>query len=636
MSERELRDVRGGRVAMIYQDPLSALNPVLTVGRQLTEVLERHRAMRSRAARQRAVELLGLVGIPQPERRLDDYPHQFSGGMRQRVMIAMAISCEPALLIADEPTTALDVTVQAQILELLGRLKRDLGMGLILITHDLGIVAGITDRVLIMYAGGIVEDGPTDQVLDDPRMPYTLGLLRSVPRLDLPAPGGPDADPGQSARPDARAAGLSVRAALPVPDRRLRRGTAGSRTHRAESPDRLLGRRRDRGRPPRRGGRYVSGALPLSSARSAAARVESAPEPGPPFLEVKDLFVQYAGRSGLVRAVDGVSFDVAKGEAFALVGESGCGKSSTGRAIVQLERIHHGQVRLGGTRSRRSTGQRCAGRADGSRWSSRIPYTSLDPRLTAGAIIRQPLDIHRIGSRSERRTRSHELLRTVGLDETFDDRYPRQLSGGQRQRVGIARALVLEPDLLVCDEPISALDVSIQAQIITLLEELQARLGLTIVFIAHDLAVVRHLADRVAVMYLGKIVETAAVDDLFGRPLHPYTQALISAVPIPNTRIERRRKRIILTGDVPSPIDPPSGCRFRTRCPYAQARCAAEEPALRLAGNGHVVACHFYEEIEQGSAADIVGVPSMPPPVAPIASASAPAGLAPQPRTTGL
>jgi oligopeptide transport system ATP-binding protein len=337
----------------------------------------------------------------------------------------------------------------------------------------------------------------------------------------------------------------------------------------------------------------AQGALPLADA--------------PAFLDVSDLHVHYSGRSGLVRAVDGVNFAVAQGEAFALVGESGCGKSSTGRAIVQLEHIASGRINLDGIEISALRGKALRSMRRRFQMVFQDPFTSLDPRLTVGAIIREPLEIHRIGDRASRRQESDELLRTVGLDEAFDGRLPRQLSGGQRQRVGIARALVLKPDLLVCDEPISALDVSIQAQILTLLEDLQARFQLTIVFIAHDLAVVRHLSDRVAVMYLGKLIEIAPVDGLFGRPLHPYTQALISAAPIPNTRIERKRKRIILTGDVPSPINPPSGCRFRTRCPYARARCAEEEPLLRTAATGHVVACHFFEEIEQKEGHEVAG-----------------------------
>lgn len=324
----------------------------------------------------------------------------------------------------------------------------------------------------------------------------------------------------------------------------------------------------------------------------------------PAFLSVEDLHVHYPTRAGLVRAVDGVSFEVAKGEAFSLVGESGCGKSSTGRALVQLERIAAGRVSLDGTAISELRGPALRHSRRRFQMVFQDPYTSLDPRMQVGQIVRHALDIHRVGSRSTRQRRGIELLQLVGLDATFEHRHARQLSGGQRQRVGIARALALEPDLLVCDEPISALDVSIQAQIVTLLEDLQARLGLTIVFIAHDLAVVRHLSDRVAVMYLGRIVETAPVDDLFARPLHPYTQALISAAPIPNTRIERRRKRIILTGDVPSPINPPSGCRFRTRCPFARPRCSDEVPELRIAASGHVVACHFFEEIERRQLVD--------------------------------
>lgn len=364
---------------------------------------------------------------------------------------------------------------------------------------------------------------------------------------------------------------------------------------------------------------------------SAARRSRESPSAETPtgsargFLEVDDLHVHYPGNAGLVRAVDGVTLSVARGEAFALVGESGCGKSSTGRAVVQLERAVRGRVRLDGVEISALRGAALRTMRRRFQMVFQDPYTSLDPRLTVGGIIREPLEIHSLGDRASRVAQSNDLLRTVGLDETFDGRYPRQLSGGQRQRVGIARALVLKPDLLVCDEPISALDVSIQAQIITLLEELQATFGLTILFIAHDLAVVRHLADRVAVMYLGKIVESAPVDDLFGRPLHPYSQALISAAPIPNTRIERHRQRIILTGDVPSPVNPPSGCRFRTRCLYAQARCAEEEPQLRESASGHTVACHFFEEIEANQPAVGLSAPSAV--VARATEAPSPSGL---------
>jgi oligopeptide/dipeptide ABC transporter ATP-binding protein len=326
--------------------------------------------------------------------------------------------------------------------------------------------------------------------------------------------------------------------------------------------------------------------------------------PTPEFLEVRDLHVQYSSASGPVYAVDGVSFSVARGEVFAIVGESGCGKSSTARAILRLEPITSGTVQLDGIETSAIEGKQLRAMRRRFQMVFQDPFTSLDPRLTVGRIIREAMVLNGVGDRSSRRKRSDEMLRLVGLDESFDQRMPRNLSGGQRQRIGIARALVLDPDVLVCDEPVSALDVSIQAQIIRLLDDLQNRLGLTIVFISHDLAVVRHVADRVAVMYLGKIVETATVDALFGSPAHPYSQALISAAPLPNTALERSRHRILLTGDVPSAANPPSGCRFRTRCKYAQQRCSDEEPLLRRVGDGHEAACHFFEEIRANQAAD--------------------------------
>lgn len=316
-----------------------------------------------------------------------------------------------------------------------------------------------------------------------------------------------------------------------------------------------------------------------------------------PFFQVTDLHVQYSSGSGTVYAVDGVSFGVERGEVFALVGESGCGKSSTARAIVQLEPIASGSVHLDEVEISSLHGKALRSLRRRFQMVFQDPFTSLDPRLTVGRIIREPMILNDVGNRASRRKRSDELLRIVGLDESFDNRLPRNLSGGQRQRIGIARALALEPEVLVCDEPVSALDVSIQAQILTLLEDLQSRLQLMIVFISHDLAVVRHVADRVGVMYLGKIVETAPVDVLFGQPAHPYSQALISAAPLPNTVLERNRRRILLTGDVPSAANPPSGCRFRTRCSYAKQQCTDEEPLLRTVSSGHQAACHYFEEI---------------------------------------
>ncbi|MCP2341133.1 ABC transporter ATP-binding protein [Actinomadura rupiterrae] len=514
LSERELRDVRGARIGMVFQDPMSSLNPVMRIRDQITEGI---RGLPAKAARDRAVEVMTRVGIPDPEARLADYPHAFSGGMRQRVMIAMALANRPDLIIADEPTTALDVTVQAQIIDLLAELNRDIGTAVLLITHNLGVVARLCSRALVMRHGRIVESGPVDRLFAEPEHEYTRALLAAVPRLDGPRDLPPAGD----------------------------------------------------------------GAV----------------------LETRDVAMAFTSRRAfgrkapVVRALDGVSLSVAPGETLGLVGESGCGKSTLGKAVLGIHRPTGGSVTVNGVALGPRTERRIRGDVQ---MVFQDPYSSLDPRMTIGALLREPLEVH--GFSGDRDARVAELLELVGLDASMADRYPHEFSGGQRQRVAIARALAVEPKLIVCDEAISALDVSLQAQIVALLGDLQRRLGLAYLFIAHDLAAVRRISHRIAVMYLGQVVELGPADALTGTPLHPYTAALLSAVPEPDPPLERRRERIVLTGDVPSPLAPPPGCRFHGRCPVGpsvhpdRTICATETPVLREVAPGRHVACHFAAE----------------------------------------
>ena len=589
-----LRAIRGGKIGYVFQDPMTSLNPVFDIGFQICEPLRKHLNLSKAAAKNRAVELLELVGIPDARSRLGDYPHQFSGGMRQRVMIAIALACDPQVLIADEPTTALDVTIQAQILELIKQLREKLGMAIIWITHDLGVVASIADRVMVMYGGQIVEQAPVRELFANPQHPYTRALLAAMPSVrrerteKLKVIGGHP--PIMTSKP----------VACTFRDRCSNRVESCSR----ENP--LL-------RPVNKAHEVACFHHSARELRTLPADIspssqrQSSPHPDAssaqqPMVRIRNLkmcFPLYGGllkrQVGAVKAVNGVSFDIREGETLALVGESGCGKSTIGRSILRLYDVTAGSIRIDGVEIAKASPRSLRDVRPLMQMIFQDPQASLNPRMTIGNIIGEPLREHSVLSKKNRLARVHELMDQVGLSSSFIDRYSHEFSGGQRQRIGIARALALNPRFIVCDEPIAALDVSIQAQVVNLLEELQDRLGLTYLFISHDLSMVRHIADRVAVMYLGQIVELSSCDTLYRNPLHPYTQALLSAVPEPDPEVEKRVQRIILQGDVPSPVNPPTGCNFCTRCPQVMDVCKQIEPELTESHPGRFVACHLID-----------------------------------------
>ncbi|HHJ14315.1 MAG TPA: ABC transporter ATP-binding protein [Gammaproteobacteria bacterium] len=590
LPESGMRRVRGGRIAMIFQEPQTSLNPVMSVGEQVAESLWLHRGLKGRAARREVERLFSDVGIPDPARRVEEYPHQLSGGMKQRVMIAMALAGEPDLLIADEPTTALDVTIQAQVLDLIRRLQRERGMAVLLITHDLGVVAETADRVAVMYAGQIVEQAPREVFFDRPAHPYSVKLFQALPeasRRDRPLcviPGS--VPPLNQVFRACRFAERCERAWHPCyeaePAWYAQDDTQGVRCFLAD-PGQV---------PPQPPG------APVQAARTEKAGAAAGHRDGV-LLEVSGLQVHFPIQKGLlrrtvghVRAVDGVDMHIAAGETLALVGESGCGKTTAGKAILQLLRPTGGEVRFGGTDLRALRGEALRRKRAEFQIIFQDPFSSMNPRMNVGDIIEEGMLAQGTGGDTgARRRRVEQLLQQVGLRPEHRARYPHQFSGGQRQRICIARALAVEPKLIVCDEPTSALDVSVQAQILNLLKELQDALGLSYLFITHDLSVVSYLADRVAVMYLGRIVEQGPVQAVLEQACHPYTQALLSAVPRLDGRGERRVIR--LEGDMPSPAHPPRGCHFHPRCPRATDVCRQAYPAPVEVGARHVARCHL-------------------------------------------
>ena len=644
LSEKEMRKIRGVDIGMIFQDPMTSLNPVVPVGVQVAEPLLLHRDMSKAEARTRVIEMFGLVGIPSPELRYDDYPHQLSGGQRQRIMIAMALICQPKLLIADEPTTALDVTIQKQILELVDRLRSELNMAMILVTHDLGVIAGSADRVAVMYAGQVVEVAETRALYATPKHRYTEALFEALPERSVAGreklysiPGLPPdlTEPPPACRfaPRCRAVTEICVTKSPVielvsaaPDEIAHlfkcfhpcEQAMGSADDVIEAVATVIVD--DEVEP-------TAEVKALQEAREAASTPiadiktadrswvaptrEIAEVPGS-LVQIRNLVKDFPIKSGLVvqrkigavNAVSDVSFTISRGQTVGLVGESGCGKTTLGRMIVGLDTPTSGEILFQGRRVDRLRGKASREQRRNVQLMFQDSFASLDPRMRVRSILREPLEIQHVGTSRDRDKRVDELLDAVGLPRRAADRYPHEFSGGQRQRIGLARALALQPGLIVADEPVSALDVSIQAQILNLMKDLQRDRELTYLFISHDLSVVRYLSDVIAVMYLGKLVEIGPAAEVYRAPRHHYTQGLISTIPVADPVMEKAKAKAAVRGELPSAIDPPSGCRFRTRCPFAQQICTDEEPVLTVApidegptsgasAIEHRFACHF-------------------------------------------
>ena len=589
---KEKRKLRGTKVGMIFQDPLTSLNPTMKIGLQVCEPLRVHEKLSKKEALERAVEILKRVGMPRPEVVINNYPHQLSGGMRQRVMIAMALVCKPRILIADEPTTALDVTTQMQILDLIDELRDEYQMGVILITHDLGVVAGHTDRVAVMYAGRIVETAPTKTLFTEPKHRYTSSLMAALPERALAAgtklfsiPGAPPSltNLPVGCRFAARCLWATNECRAGYPD------LSGDDTHTFscfhpvqegdESPAALQAKLDTQ----KNGDEAGAQQAPLVSSEV--------------LLDVKEASREYesAGSGffkrdkGVVSAVDRVSITVKKGETYGLVGESGCGKSTMGRLIAGLERPSGGAIELDGRDLATLKGRDAVTIHRDVQMMFQDSYAAMDPRMRIDQILAEPMSIQKTGNARQIAERIMEIIEQVGLTEEILDRYPHEFSGGQLQRIGFARSLTLAPDLIVADEPVSALDVSVQAQVLNLMKDLQAELGLSYLFISHDLAVVQYMADRIGVMYLGRIVEEGPAKEVVENPKHPYTKALIDSIPVPDPEFSHDDRAIKLTGEPPSAVNPPEGCRFRPRCPFAGEECKIQ-PALT--DERHRVACH--------------------------------------------
>jgi peptide/nickel transport system ATP-binding protein len=626
LPETSMRGIRGRRVSMIFQEPMLSLNPVMTVAEQIGEVLQRHFGLSGSVAQARILEILNQVGIPDAARRMHEYPFQFSGGMKQRMMIAMALAGEPELLIADEPTTALDVTIQAQVLDLMRSLQERNGMSILLITHDLAVASETADRIGIMYAGEIVEMAPRDVFFRGPAHPYSRKLLASVPGKDRRRSGTRlSAIPGNVPSLSHEFIGCrfaerceqawdlceqKVPGWSPVGDRQqarchlLENGSSASSGSNGSSSLGSLARNEKDG----------TRSLTPRSTAERMSNVTILPKPAvagetPPLLAVSGLKVHFPIYKGLIRkvagavkAVDGVSLSLRQGRTLALVGESGCGKTTVGKGILQLIPVTGGSVKYNGIELVGLEPKRLRQMRAEFQLVFQDPYSSLNPRMRIIEIILEGMNALNIKDHDKRLPDANQLkgsanqidqlLESVGLRPEAKWRYPHEFSGGQRQRIAIARALAVHPKLIVCDEPTSALDVSVQAQILNLLKDLQESLGLAYLFITHNISVVEYIADEVAVMYLGRIVESGSVDEVLNRPKHPYTQALLSAVPV--IEPESKRHVIRLQGDLPSPANPPSGCHFHPRCPHAMPVCSEVYPAASWFSPTHQTRCHLY------------------------------------------
>ena len=588
---RQIQHVRGGKIGFIFQEPMTCLNPVLTVGFQIQETIMLHSGLKKEDARAKTIEMIKLVNIPDAEERYKSYPQSFSGGMRQRIMIAMALASEPDVLIADEATTALDVTTQAQLLEMISDLAKKTGISVIIVTHNLGIVARYAERIYVMYAGDIVETASTLTLFKKPEHPYTRGLLKAIPRLNDPEdrvlipidglPQNPATKPSYC--PFYDRCGYHLDKCIENPNPQLRQVEDSH---------------------------YIACWLTEKEKERKRLELEAKEEKRRPYkrieseicLEVSGLnmaFPIYSGflhrKTGTLKVLEDVTFNVHKGETLGIVGESGCGKTTLARCITRVYEPQAGKIVFFGNDITHLKKKELEPFRPRISLIFQDPFSSLDPRQNAGFIVGESLKIHHlVNNMEEYDKRVCELFELVGLDPNLRDRFPHEFSGGQRQRIGVARALSSNPDIIICDEPVSAVDVSIQAQIINLLEELQSELGLTYLFIAHDLAVVKHLSDRVMVTYLGRIMEIANSTELYDNPMHPYTKALLSSVPIVDPEAELGREYVPMRGEVPSVMYRPAGCPFSDRCDFASDRCHKEIPEVKEVSPGHLVHCLLY------------------------------------------